>query len=372
MKRYLEEQIKNDLKEKMVLLAGPRQCGKTTLAMNIIEDDRKRYLNWDIAKDKEAILKKTFPHDSGYLVLDEIHKFIRWRNLLKGLYDERKNDLKILVTGSAKLDHYRRGGDSLQGRYHLLRLHPLSLKELGKKKQELLNQLLDLGPFPEPFLSGSKTSARRWSREYRTRLINEEIISLERVSEISLLDLLSLRLLDSVGSTLSINSLREDLEVSHKTLKRWLEILSNLYHVYRLYSFGSPKIKAVKKESKLYFFDWNLIENQAARFENLVANHLLKWCNFIEDTEGYDMDLRMYRDLEQREVDFVILKNRKPIEFIEVKLSCQALDSNLIYLKKKFPEVAATQISLEKCDDLLIGDYKVRRCSALDYLWEKV
>ena len=372
MKRYLENQIKHDLNKKMVFLAGPRQSGKTTLAMNLIKKDLSRYLNWDIYEDREKILKKVFPNSSGYFVLDEIHKFTRWRNLLKGLFDARKNELKILVTGSAKLDHYRRGGDSLQGRYHLLRLHPLTIKEIGKKDQNVLERLLTLGPFPEPYLSNDQTESRRWSKEYRTRVIHEDLTSLEKVSEISLIDLLSLRLIDSVGGTLSINSLREDLEVSHKAVKRWINILSNLYHIYQVYSFGSPKIKAVKKESKLYFFDWNLIEDPGARFENMIASHLLKWCNYIEDTEGHDMELRMYRDLEQREVDFVIIKNHKPIEFIETKKSKQSIDANLIYLKKKFPEVEATQVCLEKSEDVRIGDYNIRQCCALDYLWEKI
>ena len=372
MRRYLEDQIRQDLNKKMVFLTGPRQCGKTTLAMNLIKKDLSRYLNWDIYEDRDKILKKNFPSSSGYFVLDEIHKFARWRNLLKGLFDSRKNELKILVTGSAKLEHYRRGGDSLQGRYHLLRLHPLTIKETGKKDQKTLECLLNLGPFPEPYLSNNQTESRRWSKEYRTRVIHEELTSLEKVSEISLIDLLSLRLIDSAGSILSINSLREDLEVSHKTVKRWIDILSNLYHIYRVYPFGSSKIKAVKKESKLYFFDWNLIEDSGARFENMVANHLLKWCNYIEDTQGYDTELRMYRDLEKREVDFVILKNRRPIEFIEVKKSKQSIDPNLIYLKKKFPEVEATQICLEQCEDSRIGDYNIRQCCALDYLWEKI
>jgi uncharacterized protein len=372
MKRYLEKQILKDLDKKMVFLAGPRQCGKTTVAMNIIDKDKSRYLNWDIEEDKEKILSKTFPVQPGYLVLDEIHKFARWRNLLKGLYDSRKDSLKILVTGSAKLDHYNKGGESLQGRYHFLRLHPLSFKELKKQDQKSLEKLLDLGPFPEPFLGGDKDEARRWSREYRSRLINEELLSLEKVSEISLVDLLSLRLIDSVSSTLSINSLREDLQVSHQTVSRWIELLENLYHVYRIYPFGSPKLKALKKESKLYFLDWNLIKNPYARLENLVANHLLKWCHYLEDTLGYSMELRFYRDLEKREVDFVVLQDSSPIEFIEVKQSKQNIDSNLVYLKKKFPEVPAVQVSLEECKDEFVGDYCIRRVSLSRYLLEKI
>jgi len=372
VKRYLEDQVKKDLSKKMVFLAGPRQTGKTTLAMNIIKYDLNKYINWDTDEGRESILRRSLPNSSGYLVLDELHKFVKWRNFLKGLYDARKHELKILVTGSARLDHYRRGGDSLQGRYHLLRLHPLSLKELAKKEQQQLQKFMDLGPFPEPFLSGDITEARRWSREYRTRVIREELVSLEKVSEVSLLELLVIRLADSSSSLLSINSLREDLQVSHQTVSRWLSLLENLYHIYRIYPFGSPKLKAVKKEAKHYFFDWNVIRDEGKRFENLIASHLLKWCNYLEDTQGYDMELRFYRDLEQREVDFVILQDRKPIEFIEVKLKAQSIDSNLIYLKKKFPQVTASQISLEPCKDEIYHELGIRRCSALDYLWGKI
>lgn len=356
----------------MVFLTGPRQSGKTTLALDLINAEERRYINWDTPEGREKILKQEFPNQAGYLVLDEIHKFARWRDLLKGLYDSRHKDLQILVTGSAKLDHYRRGGDSLQGRYHLLRLHPLSLREINCKHQSSLDALMRLGPFPEPFLGADETEARRWSREYRMRLINEELVSLEKVSELSLLELMSVKLADSVASVLSMNSLREDLGVSHQTIQRWITILENLYHLYRIHPFGSAKVKAVKKESKHYFFDWNTVSDRAARFENLIASHLLKWCHYIEDTQGYTMELRFYRDLEQREVDFVILRDGKPEEFVECKLSSRNIDTNLIYLKKKFPKVEATQVSFEPCEDSLVTEYGIRRCSALDYLWEKI
>lgn len=356
----------------MVLVTGPRQVGKTTLALDLLDNQEDRYLNWDTSSGRDKILQKVFPSSAGIVVLDEIHKFAKWRDLLKDLYDSRSNDFQILVTGSARLDHYRKGGDSLQGRYHLLRLHPLSFRELNQNDFKTLNSLLDLGPFPEPYLSQDETEARRWSREYRQRLINEELQDLEKVSEISLLELLSHKLSDSVASILSINSLREDLGVAHKTVSRWIEIFENLYHIYRVHPFGSSKIKAVKKESKHYFYDWNLIENPSARLENMLASHLLKWCHYIEDTQGYDMELRFFRDLEQREVDFVILQNNKPIEFIECKLSQRPIDKNLVYLKKKFPEVKATQVCLEDCEDQRMGDLQIRQCSIKDYLWEKI
>ena len=163
--RYLESQIERDLERKMVFVAGPRQVGKTTLAKNLPHGGQG-YLNWDVVEDRDRILRREFPV-SPLWVFDEIHKYRSWRNLLKGLYDAKTPSQRILVTGSARLDLYRRGGDSLQGRYHLLRLHPLSVAELQIRTTQELAQLLLLGGFPEPFLGGQEVEAKRWSREYR-------------------------------------------------------------------------------------------------------------------------------------------------------------------------------------------------------------
>lgn len=245
MNRYLYDQIQQDLNRKMVFLGGPRQVGKTTLAKQILKN-KSGYLNWDVAIDRENILKGELPA-TDRLVFDEIHKYRSWRNYLKGLYDSREpGHRQILVTGSARLDLYRFGGDSLQGRYHFLRLHPLSAAELKMKAPSELFTLLRLGGFPEPFLSGSDIEAKRWSREYRTRLIQEDIASLERLQDLGNLELLIIRLPELVGSPLSINSLREDLQVSHQTLSKWVGVLERMYAIFRLSPFGSPRIRAEK------------------------------------------------------------------------------------------------------------------------------
>jgi predicted AAA+ superfamily ATPase len=166
--RYLVPQVRQDLIHKMVLMAGPRQVGKTTLALSL-PGARAGYLSWDVASHRERLLKRQLP-PSRLWIFDEIHKYRSWRNWLKGIYDGRRGGQQILVTGSARLDFYRFGGDSLQGRYHLLRLHPFSAKELSIHTTAALRDLLKLGGFPEPFLTGSEVEARRWSREYRNRL----------------------------------------------------------------------------------------------------------------------------------------------------------------------------------------------------------
>src|SRR6185503_2661588 len=159
--------------------------------------------------------------------------------------------------------------------------------------------------------------ARRWSREYRNLLIREELVSLERVNDLGSLELLMIRLPELVGSPLSVNGLREDLQVSHKTVSSWLQILERLFALFRLSPFGSPKIRAVKKEQKHYHFDWTLVPEMPQRFENLVASHLLKWVQLQQDTQGRDLDLRYFRDVDGREVDFVITDRRKPVTLIE-------------------------------------------------------
>ena len=343
-KRYLIQQVEKDLQRKMVFVGGPRQVGKTTLSTHTKFSDKTGYLNWDIAEHREKILRQQWPATQLW-IFDEIHKYHQWRNLLKGLYDEYKGSQKILVTGSANLDIYRHGGDSLQGRYHYLRLHPLSAAELKiHSSKELLN-LLELGGFPEPFFQSKKIEAKRWSREYRTRLIQEDLRSLERIHDIGKVELLMLRLPELVGSPLSINAIREDLQVSHKTMATWLLVLEKLYAIFRLSPFGAPRIRAVKKEQKHYHFDWTLIENSSIRFENMVACHLLKWVHYEQDVKGRDLELRYFRDTNGKEIDFVIIEKLKPIMAIECKWEDGPVSKALSYFKLRFPACEMWQIS---------------------------
>jgi predicted AAA+ superfamily ATPase len=327
----------------MVFVAGPRQVGKTTLAKSL-PGAAAGYLNWDVAEHRERILRRELPVGKLW-IFDEIHKYRSWRGLLKGAFDGRPRGQRILVTGSARLDYYRYGGDSLQGRYHMLRLHPFSAAELGMRRKDELLQLLALGGFPKPFLSGSEVQARRWSREYRQLLVREEVATLERIADLGNLELLVLRLPELVGSPLSINALREDLQVSHKAVANWLEILERLYALFRLSPFGAPRIRAVKKERKHYHMDWSLVPNEGSRFENLVASHLLKWVHYHQDVFGKDLDLRYFRDTDGREVDFVVVEGKRPVLLVECKWADTDVDRGLRYLKTRFPDAKAWQLS---------------------------
>ena len=363
--RYLAAQVERDLSRKMVFVAGPRQVGKTTLARMLL-DSPQGYLNWDVADDRESILRRELP-PGELLVLDEIHKYRGWRNYLKGLYDGRQRATRILVTGSARLEAYRFGGDSLQGRYHLLRLHPLSVAELDIRTPGELGDLLVLGGFPEPWFGASRVEARRWARDYRTLLIREEVAGLERVQDLGSLELLMLRLPDLVGSPLSVNALREDLQVSHKSVSAWLRVFERLYAIFRLPPFGAPRIRAVKKEQKHYHLDWSLVPDESARFENLVACHLLKWVQFRQDALGLDVELRYFRDTDGREVDFLVVDRDRPILSVECKWNDAPLDRSLRYFKARFPDCDAWQISAVGTKDYL-GAGGIRAAPALTLL----
>lgn len=352
--RYLNPTIEDFLTKKMVFLGGPRQVGKKTLCLSFLNPPDPRnpaYLNWDSIPSRMALLQGKLPAHP-ILVLDEIHKFKLWRSLVKGFYDTNRGHQDYLVTGSARLDHYRKGGDSLLGRYRYLRLHPFSVGELKIQNKEDLENLLTLGGFPEPFFSQSKKDHKLWCAERIYRIVNDDVADLENLKEYSRLELLAQTLPDRVGSLFSAKSFEEDLQVSQKTVIHWIEILERVYYLYRIYPYGAPKIRALKKAPKVYLWDWSEIENPGARFENLVAGHLLKYCHYLEDTEGEKMELRYLRDTDHREVDFVVLKNKKPLFAVECKTGDRQVSKSSLYFKERTAIPKFFQVHLGTSDYL--------------------
>jgi predicted AAA+ superfamily ATPase len=363
MKRYLTPAIQADLAEKMVFIGGPRQVGKTTLALSLLDNGSEThpaYLNWDDVASRKSLLQGALPGGQSLVVLDEIHKYKGWRNLVKGFYDMNKSTKQFLVTGSAKLDHYRRGGDSLQGRYHYHRLHPFSLRELSANPSSSdLETLLQFGGFPEPLLKANMRHWKRWQQERQTRVIRDDLTSLEHVKEVAQLELLADVLPDRVGSVLSINNLRQDLSVAFETADRWIGILENLYFCFRIRPYGLPKLRAARKEQKLYMWDWSVCSDPAARFENLVASHLLKYCHLQEDQEGNRMELNFIRDSVGREIDFVVVQDGKPLFGVECKTGERGLSKHISYFSQRSPIPVFYQVHMGK-KDYEVADAKAR------------
>ena len=347
--RYIAPYILQDLTKKMVFVGGPRQVGKTTLAQAILSSNYPsgRYLNWDYDEDRQDILRKQWSADQKLLVFDELHKFPRWKNWIKGIYDVSHESHSFLITGSARLDVYRRGGDSLMGRYHYWRLHPFTLDEVpqGISQKEAYQRLMTVGGFPEPFLDGDERAARRWRRERFDRVLREDIRDLESVRNIQLLGMFLDILRNRVGGLITLSNLAGDIQISPKTAKSWLEVLEKMYLVFSVRPYTKSLPRAVLKPPKVYFFDnGDVIGDEGARFENLIATSLLKRLHYLEDRDGYRYELRYIRDKEGREVDFVIVKDGKIEELIEAKYSDETISRSLVYYAERLKPPKATQI----------------------------
>lgn len=359
--------------EKMAFVSGPRQVGKTTLAQHILtlRSSSDLYRSWDDLEWRRSISREPYgfldryrptgPKTRPVVVLDEIHKFPRWKAYLKGLWDTRKDRVDVLVAGSGRLDVYQRGGDSLLGRYHQYRLHPLSLKEIlapegtrldispevtiekiekqnaepSVQCKKTFDRLLRWGGFPEPFLKQNTRNWRLWQQERRRLIVREDLRDLSRIQLLSHIEQLVELLSPRVGQLLSYNSLREDLQVALDSVRLWMDYLKRLYYIYYLRPYSKKISRALHREPKLYLWDWSETTDPGARFENMIASHLLKWCHFTQDWGLEPLELFFVRDKEKREVDFLLTKNKIPWILIEAKWSDPNAPSSLHHFGKQ-------------------------------------
>lgn len=312
MERYLASALVEDLKRKPVLLSGPRQCGKTYLSQRLCERSFDCF-NYDIPADRKRLLKREWFRDRDLVIFDELHKMKKWKNWLKGIFDSDEEKQKFLVTGSARLNTYKKAGDSLAGRYFSCRLYPFDLKELREKMKDapaadrLLDRLLAVTGFPEPFLAGEEGFYGRWRQTHLDVILKQDILETESVKNIKQLETLVYLLTDRVGSPLSYNSLREDLSTDDKSVKRWIDILEDSYVVFRISPYSRNVAGGIKKAPKLYFFDYVRVEDSAQRLGNLVAFSLLKEIHFRRDIKGQDSGL--IRDNQHIEVTDITISD---------------------------------------------------------------
>ena len=355
MKRYLYKQILKDLKHKMVFITGPRQVGKTYIAKQILSEfNSPQYLNFDNILDRKIITEMSWKINTDLLVFDEIHKLKNWKLFLKGVFDSKPQNQSVLVTGSARLETFRQSGESLAGRYLHLHLNPFSVKELKTllTPYEAVEKLNKYGGFPEPLLYALKNDsnislefASRWKKQYYTDLIREDIFEYSRINEIHTMKHLLELLRSRVGSPISYKALAEDLQVSPNTIKKYVQILESLYIIFMVRPFHKNIARAILKEPKIYFYDTSyIIGNEGIKFENTCAVSLLKHVQFLSDVKGKNIQLNYLRNKEKKEIDFVIVKNEKPIYFIETKLSNRKLSPSLLYFSKQFSKTKSIQL----------------------------
>ncbi len=375
IKRNITKPMLDILKkhEKIAFVSGPRQTGKTTFSEMILGDFfQGTYVSWDIITDQKRILQNPYffeeenrdPSKKFLVIFDEIHKYANWKNYLKGCYDKYKKDFAFIATGSGRLDMFTKGGESLFGRYFPLKLLPLSVGELREneiswklfeksfkegfktKKNDRKNyeKLFKISGFPETFLKNDIAFYNIWSSERKKTLVREDIRSAYAIREISNIEILSNLLPDKVGSTLSVNSLREDLGVSFDSVKKWLLILEQFYYFFSIPPYSKSISRAIKKEKKIYLYDWVEIDAKPQRFENIVAFHLYKAVSLWKNLGIKNIDLHYIRDKDGREVDFLMTKNKSPYVLIETKYKDTNISKNLLHFQEKTNTPVAIQL----------------------------
>ncbi len=362
MKRYLHDFIKKDVGQKCILLSGPRQVGKTTLVRSLF--DGCEYLNYDIINDRRVIVSQSWKRETPLLILDELHKQKKWKNFLKGVIDESVGRPPILVTGSARLEVFRKAGDALTGRTFSYHLHPIDPHEAysiqpEKTADEHVDFLVQHGGFPESFCNPELS--RRLLLDRISTVLRDDVRDLSMVSSISTIELLVALLRERVGGQITYANLANDLGISPPTVKSWIELLEKVYLIFLLRPFSVQLSKSLRKEPRVYFFDCSAAENgEAAKLENLVALALYKWCDFVRDTQGRDARLLYYRDSNHREVDFVVTEGRRVLACIEVKSSDDAPSPSLRYLTERVKPKQALQLVRHCSRSRDFGAIKVR------------
>ncbi len=340
--RARTEAILTDLEKKMVFVVGPRQVGKTWLTQRIgTRFSRVEYLNFDNPKDRETIKRQGWVRDAELLILDELHKMDQWKNFLKGVYDTRPSGMRILVTGSARLETYRRMGDSLAGRFFVHHLMPLSLSELHTQdvgsEYKNLDRLLARGGFPEPFLASLDVEAERWRTFYVDSLTRTDVFDIENIHNMRALNTVFELLRHKAGSVVSYAGIARDVGVSPTTVKKYVDVLEALYVIFVVRPYTHKVSRAILKEPKVYFYDTGMVKtDDGARFENLVAVSLLKQVMMEYDLRGQRNRLAYVRTKEGREVDFALVNGENEIDLlVEAKHSGSNVAPNLRYFAEK-------------------------------------
>ncbi|MBB4843441.1 putative AAA+ superfamily ATPase [Paucibacter oligotrophus] len=350
MKRYLDARVTADLATKAVVLTGPRQVGKTTLARQLLQTlGPGQYLNWDVPADRAVLNRQSWLPSSRLLVLDEIHKMPGWKSWLKGVIDARPPEQALLVTGSARMETFRQSGESLAGRYFALRLHPFSVREWcdssGATPDAALSHLLERGGFPEPCLASDLTEAARWRQQYITDLIREDVLEFSRLQEIGTMRVFVELLRERVGSPLSLASIARDLAVAPATLRRYLDILQALFIVFTVQPWHHNIARSLLQAPKVYFFDTGLVRGDAGLvFENAVAAMLLKHVQWQVDSQGLVAGLHYIRTKDGAEIDFALSRQGQLSQLIECKLSDAAPHRALMNFAARFEQASAVQL----------------------------
>ena len=353
----------------MAFFTGPRQVGKTTTCRAHADS----YANWDNVDDRERVLAgpdrleerfrlNRLSESTPVVLFDELHKYPRWKQFLKGFFDTYSDRVRIIVTGSSRMDVYRRGGDSLMGRYFLYRMHPFSVAEVlhrdlpdpsrivrspVKIKAVEFEALWKHGGYPEPFLKRDLRFSRRWQALRFQQLVREEIRDLTQIHQIDQMETLVRLLADRSAQQLIYGNLARAVRVSIDTARRWIGVLRDLHLGFLVRPWFKNVSRSLRKEPKWFLRDWSTVEDLGARAETFVACHLLKAVDGWTDLGLGKFELGYLRDKEKREVDFVVVRDGKPWFLAEVKHRERSLGEHLGYYQRHLRVPYAFQVVVD-------------------------
>jgi predicted AAA+ superfamily ATPase len=353
----------------MALVSGPRQVGKTTTC----QGHAQAYADWDNIDDRERILAgparlvdqfglNRLSEATPVVLFDELHKYPRWKQFLKGFFDTYSDRIKIIVTGSSRMDVYRRGGDSLMGRYFLYRMHPFSIAEtldtdLPDSKRIVrqpnsinaadFDALWDHGGYPEPFLKRDMRFSRRWQSLRIEQLVREDIRDLTQIQQIDQLEMLVRRLTNRSAHQLVYGNLAKEVRVSVDTVRRWVDVLRNLHLGFLVRPWFKNVSRSLRKEPKWLLRDWASIKNAGDRAETFVGCHLLKAVDGWNDMGLGEFELGYLRDKQKREVDFVVIRDGSPWFLVDVKYRDEKLGETPKYYQDQVRAPFAFQVVID-------------------------
>lgn len=378
IERYIESVCFNeDVGRQMRFIAGPRQAGKTTLTRSFLKKTgcESLYFNWDLRSTKDRYRSDPYFYNAAALVLksvkrkwicfDEIHKFPKWKDILKDAFDSFEDKYRFIITGSARLDLFKKSGDSLSGCFFLYRLLPVSLFELAGNAlilplhsakefieesikntsyQSDMEQLLKFSGFPEPLTRGDEVFSSNWHEEYIDTLIREDIRDLTKIHEVENVATLLKFLPDKVGAPLSVNSLREDMNVSYNAVKNYVRALQLTYVIFNVPPYSKRLSRTISKGNKTYFLDWSVVKDPAKRFENYIACEMKQRTELWTIASKYKFELFFVRSRDNEETDFLVTRDGRPFFLMEAKLNSDVIDAHHSTLAKRIGDIPFVQL----------------------------
>jgi predicted AAA+ superfamily ATPase len=366
---YIDTLLKDKFKWNMMLfLMGARQVGKTTVAHMLSDTYKKKaYFNWDNDVHRRLIIsgqkfvEQVLPihtlGDKPLIIFDELHKYPGWKNYIKGFHDQYKDHYNVIVTGSAHLNVFQKGGDSLMGRYFPFTIHPLSVGELGLSSIQNLvrspvqisandyDALYNFGGFPAPYIHREREGYLQWKRSRLSQLFREDIRDISEVRKVAKLEVCATLLEFQSGNILNRSTIANHIQVAVETINHWIEILKQFYYLFTVQPWSTNIPHAITKEPKVYLTDWSFVQDEGARFETFVACHLKKSVDFWNELGKGDFELYYLRDKNQREVDFLVTQNNTPWMLVEAKSPEQALSKSLRHYKELTKAPYAFQVT---------------------------